>query len=262
MDSLIQTMDLVGHHVYHYRCVGSTNKVARLLARQKACGGTVVVADEQLHGEGRRGNHWHSPFGGLWFSLILDSPEKRESMFIYPLLAATAVAEVLTRDYGCPASLSWPNDVVVRGRKICGVMCKTWAGSGSPSYGILGVGLNLNNKVFPSHLGATATSLSMITGIEVAPLVFLESLLPLIDCLNDLARSNQSSLVARLQESLPYVGSLVNLRSSDGDRVVRLMGIDERGCLIIVSETGQKQHIGPQELVSVMPLEKAITKSR
>jgi BirA family biotin operon repressor/biotin-[acetyl-CoA-carboxylase] ligase len=226
-----------------------------LLASRKGIGGTVVVADEQLRGEGRHGSYWHSPLGGLWFSLILDCPAGRRSTFIYPLVAATAVTEVLVRDYDCIAELSWPNDVVVEGRKICGVMCRTKAGVKSPPYAILGVGVNLNNREFPLQLRENATSLSLATGLEEAPLDFLRKLLPLLDCLFNLARSDQSLLVARLQESLPYLGSLVRLRGLQGERVVRLEGIDELGRLLVRADGGQEERIESRELVSIMPAE-------
>lgn len=255
MSSLIRRLHIAGHSIYHYSCISSTNKVAGLLASRKGLGGTVVVADEQLRGEGRHGNSWHSPPGGLWFSLILDCPAERQSTFIYPLVAATAVTQILARDYGCTAVLSWPNDVVVEGRKICGVMCRTKAGANLPTYAILGAGVNLNNRVFPPQLQATATSLSLVTGLEVAPLDFLRKLLPLLDCLFSLARSDQSLLVARLQESLPYLGSLVRLKGSQGERIVRLEGIDELGRLLIRANGGEEERIESRELVSIVPAE-------
>ena len=118
----LNAASLAGRGIVYYPSVHSTNLVARSLAGDSAAAGTVIIAEEQTEGRGRRGRQWISPPGkGLWFSLILR-PDDIALADAAPvtLAAAAALAQELRQETGLRVTLKWPNDLLVEGKKICG----------------------------------------------------------------------------------------------------------------------------------------------
>ncbi len=173
---------ILGKKIYHFPLVDSTNKVAFFLAERGEEEGTVVLADRQLRGEGCRGKKWFSPIGGLWFSLILRPPCLPESTSVYTLMGAVAVTKAIKEiSSSCPVYISLPNDVYVKGKKIGGVMCKTKLRGEKLEFAILGIGVNLYIKRFPSSLKDIATSLLLETSQVVSPSFFLDLVLDILE---------------------------------------------------------------------------------
>ena len=138
-----------------YERIGSTNDRAKELASEHGNSFGVVIADEQTEGRGRRGATWHSPPGtGLWMSVVLPAPR---SVLHLPLLVGLAVAEAIQdASESLRVGIEWPNDLVVRGRKLGGVLCE-----GVPGAVVAGIGINLRTPDggFPASLESRATSL-------------------------------------------------------------------------------------------------------
>lgn len=131
---------------------------------QSCPSGMVFLADELTGGRGRFQRSWHAPTGGLWLTLVMANTLLPESMRLYPLAAGMACCEAV-RSYGIEARLKWVNDVHVAGRKICGVLCESFASAvHGEEYVLIGAGLNINNLAFPAELGATAVSMKEILG--------------------------------------------------------------------------------------------------
>lgn len=131
---------------------------------QSCPSGMVFLADELTDGRGRFQRSWHAPTGGLWLTLAMANTLLPESMRLYPLAAGMACCEAV-RSYGLDARLKWVNDVHVAGRKICGVLCESFASAAhGEEYVLIGAGLNINNLAFPAELGATAVSMKEILG--------------------------------------------------------------------------------------------------
>lgn len=154
--------------VHLFTDVGSTNDEARRLASAGACAGTIVLADRQLAGRGRAGRVWDSPPGvGIWMSVIVAPPADAAAAGMLPLRVGVAVARAVERFVG-PATLGlkWPNDLVVRGAKVAGVLCEgTWTGD-RPGPVVVGVGLNVSQREdeIPPQLRGQATSLAAAAG--------------------------------------------------------------------------------------------------
>ena len=146
---------------------GSSNDVAAALAARGCPQGTVVVAGSQRSGRGRQGRPWHSPPGAnLYCSVVLrpERPVREWADLSWVVAAAVAVA---ARGAGAAgAALKYPNDVVVAGRKLAGVLLETRTGTASPPALVAGVGLNANLAApeLPQELRGTATSLMILTG--------------------------------------------------------------------------------------------------
>ncbi|MBC7120127.1 MAG: biotin--[acetyl-CoA-carboxylase] ligase [Candidatus Methanosuratus sp.] len=123
--------------------VDSTQNYLRRLAGQGADEGTIVVALEQKSGKGRASRQWSSPPGGLWFSLLLRPSMPMHHVSLLTLLSGVAVARALMQQ-GVPAALKWPNDVLVRGKKVCGILLEASSDPERVEYVLVGVGINVN----------------------------------------------------------------------------------------------------------------------
>jgi len=153
-----------------YTSVDSTNQEARRLILQGLGQGTVIVADTQTAGRGRLGRHWESPQGtGIWFSLILEPGVSLQETSQYSFVMAVAVAEGIRQATGLDAVVKWPNDVLLDGKKICGILLELVAEMTQVHQLIVGIGINANQKItdFPPEVQAKATSLAIAAGRSV-----------------------------------------------------------------------------------------------
>lgn len=143
-----------------YAEVGSTNRVAQQRAEAGCAHGLVVVADVQVSGRGQRGETWASPRGGLWFSLVLRPRLSPAEVAGLMPRAGQVLAAALRDQLAVPATVKHPNDVLVQGRKLVGILAEAATRSGveHPDYVVLGVGMNVTNEV-PPELEARATRL-------------------------------------------------------------------------------------------------------
>ncbi len=178
MGPLLTTREL-GRTLHHYDTLESTNLKAFELAHEGGAHGEVVVAEHQTAGKGRRGRSWVAPAGhGLTLSLILrpEIPPARAPELT--LLAAVALAETLA-DSGVEAGIKWPNDVLVNGRKVAGILTELSADVERVHFVVLGIGVNLNvaPEDFPEALAATATSVLAEKGSPVHRALFAAVLL-------------------------------------------------------------------------------------
>ncbi len=148
---------------HRFEALPSTQDVLHELAQAGAPAGTAVVAREQTLGRGSRGREWHSPAGGLWISVLCRPPEEL-AMEVLSLRVALAVAAVVERD--CPGvslQLKWPNDLMLAGRKLGGILCEARWHGGTPGWVAVGLGLNVANQV-PESLEHPAIALASVAG--------------------------------------------------------------------------------------------------
>lgn len=170
----------LGRQIFYHEEVDSTNNEAKVKAEKNLPEGTMVIAEAQRAGKGRLGRSWASPKGkGLWFSLILRPPVSPREVGKFTLLAAVAIAKVLRESYGLPVGIKWPNDILCRGRKICGILLEMKAEADVVDYLVLGIGLNvsLESGDFPPEVKHRATSLEIELGRPVNRLKLLQELL-------------------------------------------------------------------------------------
>lgn len=146
-----------------FRCyeeITSTNTEAARLAGEGAAHGTVVVSEIQTQGKGRRGRRWMSERGqGIWFSLILKPDIPPDKASVLTLVTALAVVKAIRRITGTRPLIKWPNDVVISGRKVCGILTELSACEGAVKHIVVGIGINVKKQEFPEELAAVATTL-------------------------------------------------------------------------------------------------------
>lgn len=148
--------------------VDSTNDEAKRLAAQGAPHGTLVVAEEQSAGKGRRGRSWASKKGGgIFLSLLLRPEFSPECASMLTLVAALAVEEGIRRTTGLSCGIKWPNDMVTDGRKLVGILTEMSTDADAIRYVVVGIGINANTAEFPAEIRDTAASLRLALGAPV-----------------------------------------------------------------------------------------------
>ena len=146
----------------------STNLEAERQALAGAPDRLLIVADEQQKGRGRRGRDWESPAGNnIFMTLLLRPSFSPDKASMVTLVMALAVARAIREETGLEAEIKWPNDIVIGGKKTVGILTELAVEAGNIKHLICGVGVNVNQKVFPAQICKTATSLSLESGREI-----------------------------------------------------------------------------------------------
>ena len=156
--------------IIYYDAVDSTNQEARRLILQGCGQGTVIVANMQTAGKGRLGRHWESPAGtGIWSSLILEPEVGLQQTSLYSFVIAVAVAEGIGEATGLRAEIKWPNDILIGGKKVCGILLELVAEMMQVHQLIVGIGINANQQLedFPPEVQLKGTSLAIALGHSV-----------------------------------------------------------------------------------------------
>ena len=162
--SLMHT-DWVAKEVLYFDTIDSTNTKAQELAEKGYPSGTLVVADKQDSGKGRRGRSWVSPSGtGIFMTLMIKPDINPNNASMLTLVAALAVAKAITSVTGEEALIKWPNDIVVNGKKVCGILTEMNAQFDYINHIVVGIGINVHNESFPEEISQMASSLMIEAG--------------------------------------------------------------------------------------------------
>ncbi len=171
---------IIGRDIRVFHETTSTNDLADKLGRDGVKEGAVVIADKQNKGRGRLGRSWISlPGRGLWFSVLLRPPLSPQAATQLTIASATAVVRALQKSTGLRCDVKWPNDILINGRKICGILTEMAAELESIKHIVLGIGLNVNfaEDDFPPDIRKIASSLKIETGQNSADAKLRRSLL-------------------------------------------------------------------------------------
>lgn len=153
---------------YHFETIDSTNTKAKELAAAGAVQGTLVTADAQQAGIGRRGRSWSSEKkAGIYMSMLLRPEIATDKASMLTLVAALAVERAIAETLDCQPMIKWPNDIVLNKKKICGILTEMVLKRTEIDYVVIGIGINVNNKNFPEEIVQTASSLSLELGNEI-----------------------------------------------------------------------------------------------
>jgi BirA family biotin operon repressor/biotin-[acetyl-CoA-carboxylase] ligase len=227
-----------------FESVGSTNTAAAEWARDGAPDGSVVVTEYQSAGRGRHGRSWDAKKGqNLMFSVVLRPALAPDRLGLLTVAASVAVAEAVD-DFVTPhrAALKWPNDVLLEGRKTCGMLLESSiSGRQAAEVVILGVGLNVNQTTFPEALADTATSLRLVAGRAVPRAPLFARLLAGLEARYDAVQGGEAAAVrAAFHDRLAARGEARTLRVSDtGDTVTGVVqGITATGALRLDTPDG------------------------
>jgi len=231
-------------HLHHFYKIGSTNTVAMQAAAEGAAEGAVFLAEEQTAGRGRGANGWRSARSeGIYCSVVLRPALPPSDVLVLALAAGLAVRAAIAQvDGRVVADLKWPNDVLIGGKKVCGILAEMNAEATRVRYMVVGIGINVNQSNFPKELEAEATSLKMVTGSQWSRVEVAASLLKSLDReYRDLVENPEArqSILRRFSEQSSWVqGKQVRVEENGSKLEGATAGVDSRGFLQIRTSQG------------------------
>jgi len=227
--------------IHHFETLPSTNDLAKELGSRNAPEGTLVVAESQSRGRGRLGRDWDSPPGlGLYVSLLLRPPLPPTEMPRITLTAAVAVVRALKRAAGLAPGIKWPNDLLVSGKKVGGILTEMETESDRIRHLVVGLGLNVNNREFPPPLHRTATSLALAAGTAFSRRLILQAWLEEFEALYDLFLNQDFPVI--LEQWRQYnvtLGQTVTVRQGPREISGLALEVAEDGALLVQQKTGE-----------------------
>jgi BirA family biotin operon repressor/biotin-[acetyl-CoA-carboxylase] ligase len=229
-----------GRKIYAFESIDSTNTCARALASNDAPEGAIVVADFQTAGKGRLGRSWSAAAAeNLLFSVILRPRIAPEGVNLLPLLTAVAVARAVSEKSGLKADCKWPNDLLLHGKKFCGILLEGVLSEGGLDFVIAGIGVNVNQVLFPNGLKERATSLRIESGKEFDREELLRAVLREFENLYAEEKEDEFKSVPQLWTSHSgMIGKTVEIESEGTTLTGRAEGIAPDGALILRTDAG------------------------
>jgi len=207
---------------------------ARELTKRGAGEGTIVIAEAQTHGRGRLSREWLSPKGGIYFTLILRPKISPAYASRINLMASVAVATTIGKLFGLKAELKWPNDVLIEGRKVCGILAEMDAETDVINFVNLGIGINANTSV--PRFAKMATSLKDALGKEISRKEFLSALL--VEIKRRQALLMEEDLLEEWKKLSVTLNKDVKVIAPGEVIVGRAIDVDTTGALIIREMNG------------------------
>ena len=252
-----------GNRIHHYFSIGSTNSEAMSYAAAGEPEGAVFLAEEQTAGRGRGGHTWDSePSVGIYCSVILRPQLAPADALLISLMAGIAVCEAVEQTTGLRPDLRWPNDVLLNGKKFCGILTEMNAEATRVRYLVVGIGINVNNARFPAELETIATSLKRESGREWSRVQLTAALLKSLDNayrkLIDGGAAARAEIFRSFEQRSSFARSRhVRVEEQGGYEGVT-EGLDERGFLLVRTADGLRTLLsGTVRAVDTDSLEKS-----
>ena len=239
--------EILGREIISYAETGSTNDVAMDLAAGGAREGVLVVAESQTRGRGRRDRKWLSPVGSsILASLILRPPITASEAHSITITSAAAVAQAIRNIARIPASIKWPNDVIIGDKKVSGILTEMRTENQRVSFLVVGIGVTVNipRKRLPAEIADIATSLSAELGHNTSRIALLQEILRQLERRYVKVKERKTgALIAEWKDLLATIGRQARIILPR--RVVsgRAVDIDETGALLVQTDTGRIQRI-------------------
>ncbi len=228
-----------GKSLFFFDEVDSTNNKARQLAEAGAPDGTLVVAETQRAGKGRRGRQWVSPKGsGIWMSLALRPDIMPDRASMLTLVAALSVAMGIKTVTGLNAEIKWPNDIVINGKKVCGILTEMSTEMNEINHVVVGIGINANMQEFPEDIRMVATSLVIEGGQPVNRSELVNAVLMAWEQYYEiyLQTADMTNLIQTYNERLVNRNGQVVVLAPEGSWPGISLGIDTIGQLQVEKE--------------------------
>ena len=237
----------MGKAIHHFETVDSTNAKAYQLALAGAEEGEVVVAESQEKGKGRLGRQWFSPPSlNLYLSVILRPKIPPHQASLITLMAAVATADAIQKVSGLLPLIKWPNDLLLRNRKVAGLLNEIHSEIDRVHFVILGVGVNLNadENTFSEEIRAIATSLKIETGRMISRKVFLQFFLQELEGWYSVFIHGERAVILKAwRERAHLKGRRVKITSFGKALTGTAIDVDSDGALILEAEDGERKRV-------------------
>lgn len=230
---------IIGRKLYHFNSIDSTNIYAKKLAKDGAEEGVIILADIQTSGQGRKNRIWSSSKGGLWFSVVLypNIPPKK-AMFM-TMAGSIAVFQGINNITDIKAEIKWPNDLLINGRKICGILTEIDSKKDKTNYCIIGIGINVNNKL-EKELQKNATTLKTELNKEISLVELLREILKNFDeNYNKLLSGDFDFIRDSWLEYSNIIGRKIQVIDDKTVTTGRAIQVDKDGYLILNTNIGE-----------------------
>jgi BirA family transcriptional regulator, biotin operon repressor / biotin---[acetyl-CoA-carboxylase] ligase len=228
---------LPGRQIEYHSALDSTMYAAARLAGEGCASGAVVIAEKQSAGQGRHGRSWHSEAGsGIYCSVVLRLPLPAQSMPLITLALGLAASDAIWRAAEIHCDLRWPNDVMLGGKKVAGILARS-----ADSAVIAGIGINVNHSSFPAGLAREAISLRLYAGRTFSREDLLTALLPSIDSFSKtLVENGGDAILSLFTKSSSYAaGRRVTVQQPGGVIEGVTAGLNASGFLVVRTDNGK-----------------------
>ena len=225
--------------IHFFDTAGSTMDIARGLARKGCPDFTVVIAETQTGGRGRMDRNWWSPEGGLYFTLVLRPPIPPVMSPLVNFGVAFVLARTLQEFCDVDARVKWPNDILIHGRKVSGMLSEMEAAGDQVSFVNIGIGINMNNDLPPDL--PSATSIADISGKACSRKAFLSEFLDRLE--NRIHQPDLTTVIAEWKTCSATLGQQVRIVSRQGVTEGKAMDVDPNGALIVRTADGNLKKI-------------------
>ena len=231
--------------LHYYEETDSTNTRAKILAEEGAPHGTVVIAEQQNGGKGRRGRKWEPPQQtSIALSIVVRPEFLPEKASMLTLVAGMAVLKAVQKLTDLQVGIKWPNDIVASGKKICGILTEMSAEMEAINYVVVGIGVNVNNESFPDEIKDVATSLLLEGQKKVNRAKVAKELLTAFEAYYErfVQYGDMTALIDEYNSELINAGKQVRILGRESFAATA-QGIDKEGRLLVVDEDGKKKKI-------------------
>ncbi|MBA3012248.1 MAG: biotin--[acetyl-CoA-carboxylase] ligase [Proteobacteria bacterium] len=225
--------------IHHFQEVNTTMDTAKALAREGAPHLSCVIAEHQTKGRGRLNREWVSAEGGLWFTLILRPPEPPHLVYIYNFAASLCLSKVLKQLFDLKVSVKWPNDLLLGGKKLAGMLSEMETRGDMVQFLVVGIGINVNND--PAHKEFNAVSLKNVLKKKVSRKHIMTQFLS--EFQNRIQDINCPDIIDQWKKQTSTIGSRVRVETFDRIHEGKAVDVDETGALIIEDDRQQQQKI-------------------
>ena len=247
LESRISKNQIIGRRVHVLDSTTSTNDEAEKFASDQEPEGLVIFSESQTHGRGRMGRKWSSPGGkGLWFSILLRPSLSANECTQLTVASAVSLVHAINETSGITPEIKWPNDLLICGKKIAGILTELHAELDCVRHLIIGVGINVNqtHSDFPAQITQIATSLKIASGAAVERTVLAEEILKQMD--KNYKRVLHGRFNELAQEWTNHCGTLgkdVDIQNGRNRVVGRAESLDETGALLVRTQHGRIERI-------------------
>jgi BirA family transcriptional regulator, biotin operon repressor / biotin---[acetyl-CoA-carboxylase] ligase len=237
--------------VHHFETLPSTNDLAKDLGARGAPEGTVVVAETQTQGRGRLGREWDSPPGvGLYVSLLLRPQLPPLELPQITLTTAVSMVRAVRRVTGVAPGIKWPNDLLLDGKKLGGILTEMESESDRIRYLVVGLGLNVNNPGFPPELAGLATSLALATGRSFSRVQLLQAWLEEFERLYDrFLRQEFAEILEEWRRHAVTLGKRVTVRQGPREISGQAVDVAPDGALLLSMQSGEIVRVTSGEII-------------
>jgi len=230
------TTKFVGRHLYYYHQLPTTMETARELAKKGASEGTAVIAGTQTTGRGRLARTWLSPEGNLAMSVILMPSLNKLPQLV--MIASLAVVKAIKQVAGMETHIKWPNDVMLKGKKVCGILIENEVKGGKVNFAVIGIGINVNFRPldFP-EIADIATSLSHEAGQKISNVELTSALLLELERLYLEAQAG-AAVYREWQENMETLGKRIKVNTGKSVEQGVAETVTENGNLLLRRDDG------------------------